>query len=244
MDLQEKKFNTDKPQINLDLYARYFKDLKDKDVKLFELGVLKGGSLDLWVNFFKNVKVVGLDIEHVDVDESSGKIKFYQADQSDIAKLKEIHQTEAAEGFDIIIDDASHFGKETFLSFIYLFKNALKPGGIYVIEDWGTGYWPHYPDGRMLQLDEHNLSYHLHNNTDYKFKKKGFMKKGKYLSSRKFHSHDFGMVGVIKQLIDEVAISDATNPNLTASPKQTEPMIDQVIVAKGIVFVYKTPEVK
>jgi spermidine synthase len=47
----------------------------------------------------------------------------------------------APEGFDIIIDDASHFGDLTKIAFWHLFDNHLKPSGLYVIEDWGTGYW-------------------------------------------------------------------------------------------------------
>ena len=45
----------------------------------------------------------------------------------------------APEGFDIIIDDASHFGDLTKIAFWHLLYNHLKPSGLYVIEDWGTG---------------------------------------------------------------------------------------------------------
>jgi len=32
-------------------------------------------------------------------------------------------------------------------SFWHFFQHHLKPGGLYVIEDWGTGYWSDWPDG-------------------------------------------------------------------------------------------------
>jgi len=54
----------------------------------------------------------------------------------------------APEGFDIIIDDCSHIGEFTAVSFWHLFDRHLKPGGLYVIEDWGTGYMRGTPDGR------------------------------------------------------------------------------------------------
>src|SRR5438309_8699047 len=47
----------------------------------------------------------------------------------------------APEGFDVIIDDCSHIGELTRISFWHLFEHHLKPGGLYVIEDWSTGYW-------------------------------------------------------------------------------------------------------
>ena len=54
----------------------------------------------------------------------------------------------APEGFDIIIDDASHFGDLTKIAFWHLLDNHLKPSGLYVIEDWGTGYWSDWPGGK------------------------------------------------------------------------------------------------
>jgi hypothetical protein len=56
----------------------------------------------------------------------------------------------APEGFDIIIDDASHFGDLTKIAFWHLFDNHLKPSRLYVIEDWGTGYWSDWTDGKNL----------------------------------------------------------------------------------------------
>ena len=51
--------------------------------------------------------------------------------------------------FDIIIDDGAHTYSHTKASFDVLFNDYLKPGGIYVIEDWGTSYFPDWPDGSL-----------------------------------------------------------------------------------------------
>jgi SAM-dependent methyltransferase len=228
------KYNTDKSQIYLDTYEELFSSIKDNDLNILELGVFGGGSLELWLNYFSKAKIVGADIEHVDVVKSD-RVKFHQGDQKDIKFLESISKENAPSGFDIIIDDASHFGHETFVTFIYLFKNFLKSGGIYVIEDWGTGYWPHFPDGRNLSLDEHHASYHLHNNTDYKFKSKGIRH-----NRRRFMSHDYGMVGVVKQLVDEVAISDATDARYTnQQQKDVRSLIKSVTFKSGQVVVIK-----
>jgi hypothetical protein len=48
---------------------------------------------------------------------------------------------------DIVIDDASHLYNPTKATFDYVFHNHLRSGGIYIIEDWGAGYWPKWPDG-------------------------------------------------------------------------------------------------
>jgi hypothetical protein len=43
-------------------------------------------------------------------------------------------------GFDIIIDDASHNYPLSLASFNGLFP-LLRPGGVYVLEDWGWAHW-------------------------------------------------------------------------------------------------------
>ena len=65
--------------------------------------------------------------------------------------LSVVARKTAPEGFDIIIDDASHFGDLTKIAFWHLFDNHLKPSGLYVIEDWGTGYWRDWTDGKTYR---------------------------------------------------------------------------------------------
>jgi hypothetical protein len=45
----------------------------------------------------------------------------------------------APEGFDIIIDAATHLGALSRVSFWQLLTQHLKRSGLFVIEDWGTG---------------------------------------------------------------------------------------------------------
>jgi hypothetical protein len=55
-------------------------------------------------------------------------------DQGDIPTLhKWVQQTGG--GFDFIIDDGGHTNPQQLSSFMVLFQHALKPGGLYVIED-------------------------------------------------------------------------------------------------------------
>jgi hypothetical protein len=43
---------------------------------------------------------------------------------------------------------------EVGLAFDTLFPH-IRPGGFYVVEDWGTGYWPNWPDGELPQSSNH-----------------------------------------------------------------------------------------
>ena len=73
-------------------YEEYFRPLLDKPVKLFELGIYKGGSLLLWRDYFPSGVIVGLDLNPVTLDDPSGRIRVYQGMQQDTALLDRIAQ--------------------------------------------------------------------------------------------------------------------------------------------------------
>lgn len=54
--------------------------------------------------------------------------------------------------FDVILDDASHDPKLTLASFRNLFHDALKPGGVYIVEDLQTHYRESWGGTRAAQL--------------------------------------------------------------------------------------------
>lgn len=79
------------------------------------------------------------------------RMRTVQCDQSDHASL-----TEVARGIgelDVIIDDGSHVSEDTITSFRTLFP-LLKPGGVYVVEDVQTSYWPGWNGNRQDFTDQ------------------------------------------------------------------------------------------
>lgn len=181
-------------------YEEIFNSIKNDPIKLMELGIFKGSSLLLWQDYFPNGIIVGLDLELVKVE--GDRIRTYKGEQQDGKLLHQISNEIAPDGWDVIIDDASHMADPTRISFWHLFER-LKPGGIYVIEDWGTGYWDSWPDGKR---------YH--------------------------ENHHSGMVGFIKELIDEVGIGDITNPK-HGRPPQRASVIKELRIHPGMAVVIK-----
>ena len=130
-------------------YSEYLSPMKDDEISLLELGVEDGLSLLYWRDFLPNARISGLDIHTpVQLDDTTGRIKVYQGEQQDRDLLDRIAADVAPGGFDIIIDDASHIGQFTRISFWHLFKHHLKPGGLYFVEDWGCSYFRNFPDGK------------------------------------------------------------------------------------------------
>ena len=212
------KYDTDKINHHyLDLYGPQLAQWRDKPVQLLELGILKGGSLRLWRDYFPQGNITGIDL-HLPKDfAATDRINIFQGSQTDVAFLSNTANKVAPEGFDIIIDDASHMGIETKTSFWHLFDKHLKPGGLYVIEDWGTGYWGDWPDGKSMDFADYEVSPR---------------------PKTPFPNHSYGMVGFIKQLVDEQAAGDATRQNLKGTPTRSS-RFRSLLIMPSVVFVTK-----
>jgi len=243
----------DKPKHYLLTYKEYFAPLIENEVKLLELGVSTGSSLIMWRDYFPKGTIVGLDINVSDLGEP--RIHTYQGRQEDTALLTRIAQEHAPGGFDIIIDDCAHIGELARTSFWHLFEHHLKPGGIYAIEDWGTGYMDnhiYYPDGHTYRLGEKETAMHWLANRMLKQSPvewphlnplQRLLRRHQY--TRRFRGHDYGMVGFVKQLVDECGMSDITNPDYASRHPRIPPTpqipskISRMLVVPGLVIVSK-----
>jgi len=225
----KKKYDTDKSSMFLDNYEQFFHSLKCKRIALLELGVLKGGSILMWGDYFKRGTIVGVDINNLKKKLPSN-VHFELGDQRDKDFLNSVSKKYTKGGFDIIIDDASHYANFTEATFLICFNELLKAKGIYVIEDWGTGYWGNWPDGENFYLSEDHISYKLRKgyemNDDYE-----------YPYRKSFCSHSIGMVGLGKQLIDELAIEDIKLSNKEMSGYESN--IKSLFFANGQIFIFK-----
>jgi tetratricopeptide (TPR) repeat protein len=138
------------------LYHRLFKAFRDKPVRMLEIGIggyayksAGGASLAMWADYFELGQIVGIDIAEKDLDLGP-RVTLLQGSQDDpvfLARLVKDHGP-----FDIIIDDGSHVPKHVVASFHALFP-TMPDGGLYVIEDVQTAYWPQWggsaPDGGL-----------------------------------------------------------------------------------------------
>lgn len=107
-----------------------------------EVGVWRGGSLEMWQELFPQGVVVGVDIDPgMRWPPGAGKVVMAQDDPALPAAVQV-----AASGlrgyslidpffFDLIVDDASHIGPLTQATFELLWP-MVGAGGYYVVEDW------------------------------------------------------------------------------------------------------------
>ncbi|CAE7720001.1 mycE, partial [Symbiodinium pilosum] len=97
-------------------------------------------SLDLWMGEYH-----ASCVEHERKAGNLEGIKTVTGDQGDAATLQEWLITTGG-NFDIIIDDGGHHNKHNKATFEGLWP-ALRPGGLYFLEDLQVGREPEYADG-------------------------------------------------------------------------------------------------
>jgi predicted O-methyltransferase YrrM len=117
--------------------------------RMVELGIREGGSTALMALAGQPSKMVAIELDEaapaltafIDQRGLDPVVRpYFGVDQGDRARLDQIMTTEFGdEPLDLVIDDASHLYDPTLASFEVLFPR-LRPGGLYIIEDWGWQY--------------------------------------------------------------------------------------------------------
>ena len=215
----------------------------ENPLRLLELGVFHGGSLLMWQEYFPRGLVVGLDLNPNPFAQMPDRVRFYQGAQDDHDLLDRIARECAPEGFDIVLDDASHVGTLARASFRKLFGQHLKRGELYVVEDWGTGYWDSWSDGRRYRMaDEQRQSAGraIASTSRRALAALGIQPPPHADTDPHFAAHNFGMVGFVKELVDEAAWQDITSPDRgNPSLQRRASLIRELTVYSGHVFVVK-----
>jgi SAM-dependent methyltransferase len=139
----------------VDQYAKFWSRRENFRARnILELGMWDGGSVAFWFEYFNPDKQVGVDLQQKEDSQYFKRYKssrgldqrirtYWGTDQGDSARLREIVQAEFEGSLDLVIDDASHIYDLTKRSFETLFP-LLRPGGLYVVEDWAWGHWSEF----------------------------------------------------------------------------------------------------
>lgn len=130
-------------------YDRLFSSLRDARIRLLEIGIQNGGSLEIWGRYFPAAThIVGCDI-----DPACAALKY---DDTRVSVVIGDANTDAAEAaivarcseFDVVIDDGSHRSGDVVRSFARYFAR-LADGGLFVAEDLHCSYWQAFQGGLL-----------------------------------------------------------------------------------------------
>jgi cephalosporin hydroxylase len=129
----------------LGVYDRELAAWQGSRVSFLEIGIFKGGSLRMWQNFF----APGSALTFLDIDPACKALEMPGidiriGDQTDVAFLSATAQARGP--FDMIVDEGGHKMDQQITSFSVLWPH-LKDGGLYIVEDTHTSYWPGFGGG-------------------------------------------------------------------------------------------------
>ena len=140
---------SDKWSIYLREYDRLFSVLRDKPVRLLEIGIQNGGSLEIWSQYFLAAShLVGCDINPAcaALTYADPRISVVVGDANSDAAEAAI--AARCPQFDLIIDDGSHRAGDIVRAFARYFAR-LADGGLYVAEDLHCSYWQAFQGGLL-----------------------------------------------------------------------------------------------
>ncbi|HEX3623423.1 MAG TPA: class I SAM-dependent methyltransferase [Acidimicrobiales bacterium] len=128
-----------------DIYDRHFRPFRGTDVTLVEFGVFHGGSLQMWKHYFgPRARIIGVDVNPACKQLEEDRIEIVIGDQEDRAFLAGLRDRVGPA--DIVIDDGGHTMAQQIATFEEMFQ-AVRYGGVYLVEDLHTSYWEEYGGG-------------------------------------------------------------------------------------------------
>lgn len=138
---------TDRWASYLEEYQRIFAPFRNEPIRMLEIGVQNGGSLELWASYFSNLKqLIGCDIDercgHLRFDDE--RVSVIVGDASQAQTYQAIIQNNTA--FDVVIDDGSHNSQDIVTAFARYFPH-ISEGGVFVAEDLHCSYWREFQGG-------------------------------------------------------------------------------------------------
>ncbi|EDK72381.1 conserved hypothetical protein [candidate division TM7 genomosp. GTL1] len=138
---------SDKWEIYLEEYGRILEQYRDNPVRLLEIGIQNGGSLEIWPKYLPNaIKFIGCDI-----NPDCAKLRYADPRTRVIVGNANTTDTYTAiigesATFDVIIDDGSHSSGDIIKSFCLYFP-VLVEGGTFIVEDLHCSYWKEFEGG-------------------------------------------------------------------------------------------------
>jgi hypothetical protein len=127
------------------IYERHFSWWRNKSLTFLEIGVSKGGSLQMWQRYFGPLaKIVGIDQKPKCKEHEQPGIFVRIGDQADEAFLQKVVDEFGVP--DIVLDDGSHHMKHVTQSFNFFYP-LLPKNAVYMVEDLHTAYWEEFGGG-------------------------------------------------------------------------------------------------
>ena len=128
-----------------EVYDRHFRKYRNTECVVVEIGICKGGSLQMWKKYFgEKAKIIGIDIDESTLAFEEDQVKVEIGSQSDKKFWEEFK--EKYPRVDILIDDGGHTMEQQIVTFEEMFSH-ISEEGVYLCEDMHSSYWRRFGGG-------------------------------------------------------------------------------------------------
>ena len=135
---KKSKFHSIKLEKYFQVYDYLFSKYINKKIIFVEIGILNGGSLQIWKKFFgKKARIIGIDLNPKCKKFEEKGIEVFIGDQSNPKFWKYFFRKVGK--VDIILDDGGHTNSQQILTTISCVPN-INDNGMLIIEDTHTSY--------------------------------------------------------------------------------------------------------
>ena len=119
-----------------DSYDHFFSRYRNQNITFIEIGVLGGGSLFMWRNYFgPEARIIGIDLNPNAKKWEEHGFEIYIGSQSDIKFWEEF--TKKVGLIDLVLDDGGHTYEQQIITTECLLS-SMNDAGIILVEDTQT----------------------------------------------------------------------------------------------------------
>ncbi len=149
------------------VYEEIFTKYVNKEIVFVEVGVLGGGSMQMWKEFFgEKARIIGIDMNPDAKKLEKEGFEIFIGNQSDEKFWDNFFKKVGK--IDILLDDGGHQNKQQILTLSKSIEN-IKDGGVIVVEDTHASYLKKF--GNPSKFSFINFSKHLVDKINYRFLK-------------------------------------------------------------------------
>lgn len=135
---ESSKYYSTKHKNYFNIYDHIFKKYIGKKIILVEIGVLNGGSLFMWRDFFDgNAEIIGVDLNPNAKKWEKHGFKIFIGNQSDPNFWRDFFKKVG--NVDVVIDDGGHTNKQQVFTLLETIPN-INDDGMLVVEDVHSSY--------------------------------------------------------------------------------------------------------
>ena len=169
---QQSKKSSGKHEKYFDVYDKIFERFRNKKITFVEVGVLNGGSLEIWKKYFhEDSRIIGIDLNPECKKFEEKGVEIFIGDQSSEIFWDDFFKSVGK--VDILLDDGGHTNLQQIVTIMKSIKN-INDDGIIVTEDTHTSYMSKF--GNPSKYSFINFAKKLIDDINYKFPNLGKFK--------------------------------------------------------------------